>query len=151
MLAGILFSPSVALGGGFNQWECTGNIINTYEQAGKSLARVIPPGSRIYWDGGNAVAVLLYVPGIKIYPQQLDWKWNYWLGGDPDTFSRLDHWNIDLAEQWRQDADVIIVQPGYFNSGWQAFLNSDEYFEALKTNEYLNCAPDSFLLVYRRR
>jgi len=150
LLMGAVLSPSLALGGGFNQWECNGNVIKTYEQAGQYLTSVLSPGDLIYWDGGNAIAVLLYTPGKRIHPQQLDWQWNYWLEGDPDTLSRLGHWNFDLAEQWRQDADVIIVQQGYFNSGWQVFLNSDEYSEALRTNEYLNCTPDSSLLVYRR-
>jgi hypothetical protein len=81
----------------------------------------------------------------------LDWQWNYWLDGNTDALSRLGHWNIDLAEQWRRDADIIIVQPGYYNSDWQSFLSSDEYSEALRINEYLNCNPSSFLLVYGKR
>jgi hypothetical protein len=151
MLTGLLFSPTVPLGGGFTQWQCDQNVIATYQNAGQYLARVIPPGSQIYWEGGDSVAVLLYVPGIKIYPQQLDWQWNYWLDGDPDALSRLGHWNIDLAEQWRRDADVIIIQQEYYNSSWQALLSSDGYSEALKTNENLNCIPDSSLLVYHKR
>jgi hypothetical protein len=151
MLAGVLFSPSIALGGGFNQWDCSGNTLANYEQAGKNLAGVIPPGSQVYWDGGNAVAVLLYVPNIEIHPQELDGQWNYWLDGDPATLSRLGHWNLALAEQWRQEADVIIIQQGYIDSNWQTFLNSGEYTEVLKTKEFLNCTPDSSLLVYLRR
>jgi hypothetical protein len=151
MLTGILFSPSLALGGGFNQWDCPGNTVTDYERVGKNLAEVIPPGSHVYWDGGNAVAVLLYVPDIEIYPQQLDGQWNYWLNGDSSILTRLGHWNLALAEQWRQQADVIIIQQGQVNLEWQTFLSSGEYTEILKTKELLNCTADSSILVYRKR
>jgi hypothetical protein len=150
MLAGLLLSPSAALGGGFNQWDCNGNVIKTYEQAGQSLRNVLSPGNLIYWDGGNAVAILLYTPGIRIHPQQLDWQWNYWQDGDPVVLSRLGNWNFALAQQWRQDADGIIIQQGYINSDWQTFINSNGYSQAPGANEFLNCTPDSSLLVYRR-
>jgi len=151
MLAGFLFSPSIALGDGFNQWNCSGNVINSYERAGQNLKSILSTGDLVYWDAGNAVAILLYTPGIGIHPQQLDGQWNYWLDGDPATLSRLGFWNLALADQWRQNADVIIVQKGTFNSSWTTFLNPGSYFETLRTNEYLNCAPDSSLLVYRKR
>jgi len=149
LLAGILLSPSTALGGGFNQWDCNGNVIKTYEQAGKELASVLSPGDLVYWDGGNAVAVLLYIPEIRLQPQELDWQWNYYLNGDPDTLSRLGLWNITLAERWRQDANVIILQNGFNNSDWQAFFDQNDYAGILSSNEFLNCGPDSFLRVYR--
>jgi hypothetical protein len=151
MVAGMLFSPSAVLGGGFTAWDCSGNTITTYEQVGKSLAGVIPPGSRVYWNGGNAVAVLLYVPDIEIHPQELDGEWNYWLDGDSATLARLGHWNSGLAETWRQQADFIIIQQRLINSDWQTILNSSKYSEVLITKELLNCTPDSTLLVYRRR
>jgi hypothetical protein len=151
MLVGTLFSPSIVLGGGFNQWDCPGNTITDYESVGKNMAEVIPPGSKVYWDGGNAVAALLYVPGIVIYPQQIDGQWNYWLDGDSVALSRLGHWNQALAEQWRQQADIIIIQQGFIDAGWQTILNSGEYAEVLRTKVGLNCTPDSSLLVYRRR
>jgi len=151
MVAGLVFSPSIALGGGFNQWDCKGNIIDTYEQAGKYLAGVIPPGSRVYWEGGNAVAALLYVPGIKIFPQQVDWKWNYMLDGDPATLSRLNFWNLDLAEQWLEDADVILVQDGYQQSVTQSALDFSGFESVGKTSQRMNCTRDSFLMVYGRR
>jgi hypothetical protein len=150
MSAGTLFSPSAVLGGGFTAWDCSGNTIAIYEQVGKSLAAVIPPGSRVYWDGGNAVSVLLYVPDIELHPQELDGEWNYWLDGDSATLARLGHWNTALAETWRQEADFIILQQRFINSDWETFLNLGNYSEVLSTKEFLNCTPDSILLVYRK-
>jgi hypothetical protein len=34
-------------------------------------------GEQVYWEGGNAVAAILYTPGLKFHPQQLDGQWNY--------------------------------------------------------------------------
>ena len=49
----------------------------------------------------NAVAILLYVPNIHIFPQQIDGPWNFYKGGDSDTLARLDKWSDDLARTWR--------------------------------------------------
>ena len=81
LLAGMFFSPTVALGGGFNQWECNMDVIKTYEQSGQFLAHNLSKNDLIYWAGGNAVAALLYVPEVKIFPQQLDDQWNYFYWG----------------------------------------------------------------------
>jgi hypothetical protein len=150
MLAGTLLSPSIALGGGLTSWNCTGNVIQTYERAGESLKGVLSPGDQIYWEGGNSVGVLLYTPGIQVHPQQLDGQWNYWLDGDPNLLSRLGSWNPSLALQWRQDADVIILQQRFLTAEWQTYLQVENYSEVLRTNEFMNCTPDSILAVYRR-
>jgi hypothetical protein len=151
LLGGVLLSPTISLGGGFTQWDCSGNVIKTYEQAGKELAGVLSPGDLVYWDGGNAVAVLLYTPGIHLQPQELDWQWNYFLNGDSEDLSRLGLWNTDLAERWRQEANVIILQNGFIDSDWQTFLDQNHPAEILNINEFLNCSPDSFLEVIRLR
>jgi len=75
---GTILTPTGILGGGLNQWNCSGNVMAEYQQVGDYLARNIPAGSRVYWEGGNAVAILLYVPNIKIFPQQMDGQWNYY-------------------------------------------------------------------------
>jgi hypothetical protein len=151
MLAGIILSPSAALGGGFNQWQCNQNVIKTYEQAGRGLANTISPKDHVYWVGGNAVAVLLYSPGINVHPQQLDWQWNYYLGGDAEMLARLGYWNDALATQWLQEADVIIIQQEYGDSSLQTYLDSNGYSNVLSTNEKMNCSSDSILLVYRKQ
>jgi hypothetical protein len=56
-------------------------------------------GEQVNWEGGNAVAALLYTPGILLHPQQMDGDWNYWLDGDPELLSRLGSWNQSLALQ----------------------------------------------------
>ena len=72
LLAGILLSPTKALGGGRNEYDCSGDVIDSYQAAGNHLAEQIPPGSLVYWKGTLSSAPLLYVPGIRIYPSQIN-------------------------------------------------------------------------------
>jgi hypothetical protein len=147
---GTILSPTEILGGGFNQWNCAGNVITEYRQVGDYLAGNIPAGSSVYWDGGNAVAVLLYVPKIHIFPQQLDGQWNFYNGGDSNTLARLGKWNDELAKLWRDKADVIITQQVDF-PGWQSYLNDSKFVEIQPLKIPLNCAPDTFLRVFIRK
>ena len=147
---GIILSPTEVLGGGFTQWNCSGNVITEFQQVGDYLARNIPAGSSVYWDGGNAVAVLLYVPNIHIFPQQLDGQWNFYHGGDSITLARLSKWNDELAKLWRDEADVIIIQQVNF-PGWQSYLNESTFVEIQPLKTPLNCTPDTFLRVFLRK
>jgi hypothetical protein len=146
---GTLLAPSGVLGGGFTQWNCSGNVIQEYKQEGDYLARNIPAGSSVYWDGGNAVAVLLYVPKIHVFPQQLDGQWNFYNGGDSNTLARLSGWNDELAKLWRDEADVIILQQDNFPA-WQSYLSGSKFVEIQPLKIPMNCAPDTFLRVFIR-
>ncbi len=42
---------------------------------------------------------------------------------------------LALAEQWRQQADFIIILEGFINSDWQTFLNSGKYSEVLRIKD----------------
>jgi hypothetical protein len=150
LISGVFFSPSVALGGGFIQWECNMNVITTYQQAGESLAGVLSADEIIYWEGGNAVAILLYVPNQQIHPQQLDDEWNYFTGGDGNALARLGFWNAGLANRWREEADVIIIQAADF-PGWSASLGSSMYDELRLPKRPVNCEADTFLRAFRRK
>jgi hypothetical protein len=147
--AGFFFSPTVVLGGGFTHWECNMNVIKTYEQTGQFLARNLSPSDLVYWEGGNAVAVLLYNPNLHIFPQQLDDQWNYFHGGDSQVLARLGLWNDELAKLWRDKANVFIIQQVDY-SEWQTYLNKSEFVELQPPKTPLNCEPDTFLRIFIR-
>jgi hypothetical protein len=149
LLAGIIFSPTGFLGGGFDQWECNMNVIKTYEQTGRFLASNISTSDRVYWEGGNAVAVLLYVPGVQIHPQQLDSQWNFFHGGDSDALVRLGLWNDELAKRWRDEASVIIMQQVDYPD-WQSYLDTSGFIEFDPPKPPLNCEPDTYLRIFVR-
>ncbi len=141
---GTVLTPTGVLGGGFTQWNCGGNVPTEYNQVGNYLASNIPAGSKVYWDGGNAVAVLLYVPNIQIFPQQLDGQWNFYEGGDNNTLARLGRWNDGLAKLWRDEADVFIIQQADFPN-WQVYLSGSKFVEIPQLRVPMNCTPDTFL------
>ncbi len=150
LLAGVILSPTAALGGGFNQWECNMNVIKAYEQTGQLLSRHLSTSDRVYWDGGNAVAVLLSVPNLHIYPQQVDDQWNYFHGGDSNALARLGLWNDELANLWRDEADVFIIQQVDFSS-WQSYLDNSGFVEIQSPKTPMDCEPDTFLRIFIRK
>jgi hypothetical protein len=144
---GSVLSPTIVLGGGLTQWNCSGNVITEYNQVGDYLAKNIPAGSTVYWDGGNAVAILLYVHDIHIFPQQLDGAWNLYHGGDSNTLARISKWNDELANLWRDKADVIIIQQVDY-PGWQGYLAKSAYSELAPMKTPLNCESNTFLRIF---
>jgi len=150
LLAGMLLSPSIALGGGFTQWDCNMNVIKAYEQTGHFLASNIPANDLVYWDGGNAAALLLYAPNIRIIPQELDDQWNYFLGGDSNTLARLGLWNDDLAKLWRDKADVIITQQVNYPK-WQSYLQDSNFVEVNPPKIPVDCESNTYLRIFIRK
>jgi hypothetical protein len=150
LIIGAILTPTPVLGGGFTQWDCTGNVITDYEKVGSFLAQSLPAGRRLYWDGGNAVAILLYAPNIIIYPQQVDNFWNYYLGGDEEVLARLNSWNDTLATQWRDNSDAILFQQDEYPV-WESYVNTPQFDGLSDPQKFpLNCAPDTFLRIFLR-
>jgi hypothetical protein len=115
LVSGIVFTPTLPLGGGKNAFDCGGNTIASYQAAGEHLAKVIPPGSHVYWMGEESAVPLLYVPGIHIYPPQLNGDYSFYLNGDSDTLLKFGFWNEELNQKWLYEADFILVQDRFFD------------------------------------
>jgi len=151
LVVGTLLSPTQLLGGNYREYDCNQNVIQNMEQSGKELASLIPPGSKVYWDGGSVTAVLLYLPGILIFPAQLDESFSYWVGGDMDAMARYGFWNDSLKKQYLQQADFFIIQQSNFNSDWLAFLNPASFEEMSLVSPHLSCRPNAYLRLFRRK
>ena len=150
LIAGTLFAPTQPFGGGYDFYECEGDVTQSYQQAGEHLAQVIPAGSKIYWKGGLSVAPLLYVPDIQIYPSQINSDYTYYIGGDPDELAQYGFWNEALAQQWVQEADYILVQERYY-TGWLADVTSTDLFEELApTPPTVYCREDTQIHIFKK-
>jgi hypothetical protein len=145
-----VLAPTRLLSGDDRQYDCGVNVIRSFDQVGRELAAIVPLGSKVYWDGGNATALLLYIPGIRIYPQQLDENWSYWQGGNADALARFGFWNEELMRQWQQEANIFIIQQSNFDANWQQFLDSDHFNELTFDQIPLGCSPDTYLRVFIR-
>ena len=109
MVFGLVLSPTIVLGGGYTDYDCQGIIPAATSSASFHLNTFIPEGSVVYWGTGLSPAVLLQVPGIKIYPAQLNSMFSYRIGGEPDAMAAYGLWNRNLAKQWLDEAHVVVL------------------------------------------
>ncbi len=144
---GLLFSPFLSAGGG--RVDCAQDLIRANEEVGTHLAGVIPPGSLVYWDGGLSFAPLVYVPNIRIFPPQINDGYTFRIGGDPDLLYRFSHWNSELDEGWKSQADVFIIEEKRF-SGWKKFLDAQEFEEYQRPPVSPSCEEGSGLRIFHR-
>ncbi len=129
-----------------------GDIILAHEDSGVYLAEYISSGSSVYWEGGTSLLPLLYIPdGVKIYPTQLNYYNNYVIGGDPATVLALGSWNDELDQQWKQEAEYIVVVNYLYTKEWKQYLDATKYEEMPRSAILLDDRPDSFLRIFRRK
>jgi len=113
---GSLLTPTSLFAG--SKWTelCGEDVIAAHEAAGKYLASLIPPGSLVYWMNDISPLPLLYLPGIRIFPPQLNHWYTYRQSGDPQRLYRRGFWSNELAAQWREQADFLLIADRYMNS-----------------------------------
>jgi hypothetical protein len=127
-----ILNPTIILGAGNNFFDCGGDVIKNYEQAGKSISQAIPPGSTVFWEG-RSDAIFLYLPGIIIYPPQLNHVHGYYKEGDETELLRMGRYNNLSAVKWFAQADFILVEQEWVKK-WQA--------ETLDSNIFNKIGPD---------
>lgn len=147
LAVGLLLSPWMA--GSQGGPDCTTDVILANEEMGAYLARVIPAGSTVYWDGGLSVAPLLYAPQAQIYPPQVNGVYGYRNGGDSDLLLQYGYWNDDLARLWKADADFILIEEWRY-SNWKPFLTPDRFAELPRTETGSSCLELTRLRIFKR-
>ena len=151
LIAGLMLSPTRVLGNGYQDNDCNSDVIVAHETAGQYLAKVIPPGSHVYWRGTYSVVPMLYLPGVSMYLPQIDSDYTYHLGGNSQEMLKIGLWNDELAEKWKQEADFVIVAEHNYNSEWAVFLESDQFDELPRSPSVAPCRDDYHLRIFRRR
>lgn len=149
--AGALLTPSVVLGGGYRTYDCQGDVIRSYEVAGEHLANLIRPGSSVYWRGRLSAVPLLYVPGISIFPPQLNGDYTYHVGGDPAALAKYGFWNEALARQWAGQTDVILIARHYYDGWLKNLVNAGDFNEYERTPASAHCSEDAQIRVFKRK
>lgn len=147
LIIGLTLSPLLNLGE--SRLDCKQNLILANEQLGAHLAKVIPPDSLVYWDGGNAYTPMVYVLNVRIFPTQINDGYTYRIGGDPEILHRFSHWNSELDAEWRNSADVFIIEAKRFSS-WKDFLNPQDFEEYEKPSTAPSCNEGSELRIFHR-
>lgn len=150
LIAGLLLSPTKILGAGNDFFDCAGSdVFASYRNAAAELRQVIEPGSKVYWEG-RLTAIFLYLPGVEFYPAQLNHVHSYFKGGNTDVILRSSFWNDELAQQWLQEADYIMVQRSELVYLTAEMLDSTEYVKVLSAPKAERCRWQSVITVYQR-
>lgn len=148
LAVGILLSPSRYLGGGRSQYDCGGDVLQGYRQAGEFLAATIPPGSQVYWQGGLSAAPLLHAPLIELYPAQINDGFNYYLDGDPEPLLKMGLWNVALSKRWLAEADYVLVEQSQFKGKLKEALRQGGFKKLAVSPPKVACQNDSAIMIF---
>lgn len=148
LVTGFILSPILHLGE--SRLDCGDtDIIRDHEELGAYLALIIPAGSLVYWDGGNAYTPMIYVPEARIFPPQINDGYTFHIGGDPDVLYSFSHWNAELDARWRAEADIFIIEAKRY-ANWKDFLTPQEFQEFAKPTHSPSCSEGAELRIFQR-
>jgi hypothetical protein len=107
--------------------KCSTHFLSYYEEAGRTLSSLVPPGSLIYWNGsGRQLAFMLYMKDVKIFPPQIHAGGGYAIG-ESDHLLKFGLYNEELDKQWRNSADILMIWDTYFTKEVRAFFDQPGY------------------------
>lgn len=150
LIVGSLFTPTKVFSGGYQTYACGKNVIHSQEMIGEHLATLIPPGSRVYWRGRLSAVPLLYIPNVQIFPAQINGDYTIYIGGDSERLQKFGFWNEELAQQWANEADFILVARHYYEGWLKEFVNNQKFDELSPTPQEAHCETDAQIRIFRR-
>ncbi len=151
LVLGTLFSPTIVLGGGHTGYDCSGDVLASYDAAGRHLAETVPPGSLVYWKGPLSALPLLYLPDARIFPPQINDGYSYIeVGEDSDLIYRSGRWNDALAQQWIDEADFVLIEARYFKGWLRDTIKNGKYEQLPPTPPVVYCRENAQILIFRR-
>lgn len=150
LFVGLLLTPTILLGRGFQTFDCGGDVISSYEAVGAHIARLIPPGSKVYWRGGLSFAPLLYVPGVQIYPSQVNGSYSFYLDGDANALEKYGFWNPDLSNQWLDETDFALIEQRDYRKWFKDTVDQDRFVELETAPDKVICRNNTRIRIFKR-
>jgi hypothetical protein len=129
---------------------CRTDVLSSYGKIGAQLASIAPPGTKIYLDGTLTDVTLLYTHGADILLPQLNDYNSLRIGGDPDQELRNGFWNEQIGLQWRNTADVFVIEEDRM-SGWKDYLTPDKFEQIPLSPTLFTCSTDANILLFKRK
>ncbi len=150
LLIGAFLTPTYILGGGYQTFDCGGDVISSYESVGAHLARIIPPGSKVYWYGGLSFAPLLYLEGVQIYPAQVNDGYSLYLDGDAAALEKYGYWNPDLSNRWLDETEFALIEQRSYRQTFRDTVDQDRFVELEPTPDKVICRDNSRIRIFKR-
>jgi hypothetical protein len=147
---GIFLSPFIIPGGGKNEEVCGESMISGYEHVGKTLSELIPSESLVYWENQTSPLPLLYLNNVKIFPAQMNQSFNHLKGENGDLINRYGYWNDDLAAQWRQQADYLLIEDELLPGIEERGEIGQDFKQIAVTEPIAACRPYSAIYIYKK-
>ncbi len=145
---GLVLSPTEILGGSRHTYDCDSNVIESYEKTGAYLNEIIPPGTTIFWRGGLSTVPLLYLDDVEIFPPQLNNDYSFRVGGNPNTLVKYGLWNQEVALQWMDQADVILVEDRFYKGWLIDHIESQNFPQSKPAPPSATCRKDAEIYIY---
>lgn len=146
---GLILSPTVVFGNP-PEPDCGGDVITTTQSAARHIASLVPPRSTIFWEGGLSPAVLLNVPGVKIYGPQLNDGYSFREDGDSDKLFKYGFWNAELSRRWMNEADYLLIIDYAYKKTYNSVIDLDKFEELPLTEPIATCRDYSTIHTFKR-
>jgi hypothetical protein len=129
--------------------DCSSDVIADNKRIGDHLRQIIPAGSSVYWDGGLSAAPLLYLPGVKLFPAQINSAYSFISNGDTAELYRFGFWNEEMRDEWKATADFFLIEEKRYDD-WKAFFVPGRFDEFAPSPVGTSCLKDTRLRIFRR-
>ena len=150
LLTGVVLTPTAALGNGFRTYDCGRPVLAHIEVVGTELAERIPPGTQVFWKGGDSAVPMLYVPGVEMYLPQINGDYNLFDLDDADALLRFGLYNDALFEQWLREAGVVLVESAQFEGDLRDSIEAAGLRQTGQTAPPYPCLQGSEILVFNQ-
>jgi len=148
----VMFLPTKYVAGTSSINLCTnGDVLASYEKVAEELKNVIPDESMVYLEANESPIPLLYLTKVNFYPNLLNQKFYYRIGGDDNYLAEMGYWNESLAHKWISEADYLILGEEEAKY-WEPKFNAEfqVYFDKiLLTDNLIPCRDRTYLHVYK--
>lgn len=148
----LIFSPTKYIAGNSSINLCSnGDVIKNHEIVAKELQDVIPNDSLVYFETNESSIPLIYLTNIQFYPNLLNQKFYFRIGGDDDYLEKYGYWNENLAIKWISNADYIVLGEDEANY-WEPKFNEEfivKFDKLFITDNLIPCRDRTYLHVYK--
>jgi hypothetical protein len=147
----VLLSPTKYMAGNSSINLCAnGDVLSSHEKVAEQLKGTISDGSLVYYETNETSIPLMYLTEVNFYPNLLNQKFYFRIGGDDEYLEKIGYWNESLAFKWIANADYLVLgeeEAKYWEPRFGEF--SVKFDKLLVTDNTIPCRDRTYLHVYK--